>query len=114
MKRVPLKEGVLVIGKHSCGLRKRVVALPEFGQREGSQRLPPLAALRHRFGFAAGNLSTDTVEDRHSRAARREVLREIEVPVASIPFRKPGNEPRLLFRRKILNRLLNLVQAHIS
>lgn len=69
--------------------------------------LAPSVWIRH------GHLGTDTVEDRHSRAARREVLREIEVPVASIPFRKPGNEPRLLFRRKILNRLLNLVQAHI-
>src|SRR5450759_460811 len=74
---------------------------------------PPLAAFSHRFGLAPAHLCTDTVEKRHSRATGREVLFEFEVPLEAIPFQKPNGEAGLLFRRKRLNRVLNLGQVHI-
>ena len=38
---------------------------------------------------------------------------EFEVPLAAIPFRKPIGEAGLLFRRKRLNRVLDLGQVYI-
>src|ERR1035437_9833958 len=74
---------------------------------------PPLAAFSHRLGLAPANLCPDTVEKGHSCPAGREVPFEFEVPLAAIPFREPIGEAGLLFRRKRLNRVLNLGQVHI-
>jgi len=52
------------------------------------------------------------IEQGHPRPSSREVLFDFEVPLGTVPFRKPGSKACLLFDRQGLYRLLKLDQAH--
>ena len=81
-------------------------------RRIGNSPLP--TAFSHGLGLAPVNMSHHAIKEGHSRPAGREVPFEFEIPVEAIPFRKPDGKACLLFRGKLLNRVLNLGEPHIG
>lgn len=92
----------------SAGTRRR--SKTREAQKSENSTAIPMVGHRHR--FATDHSLFHTVEQIHSCPSRREILLELDIPLAAIPFSKPFKKSILLIHRQGFDLLLNLNQVH--